>query len=152
MKFFNNVTISVFSHEQENINELEKGFRNFLDINYDDEKISIDSKKAQGFNEKKITILSLRLEKQKHIKTMLDSLLEKLESSQIQTVIYQLDSRVDNACNFFIRLDKKSVLNNQFEITDSGDCYHLRFNVAAFPKSKENALVIVRKYFDSKQK
>ncbi len=55
---------------------------------------------------------------------------------------------MDEHHHFFIRFDKdKLIENNEFFITDKGNCYHIKMTIAAFPTTRENALKAIEKLF-----
>ena len=62
-------------------------------------------------------------------------------------MVVKQEDRLDEECNFFIRLDKEKLMNGECWITDSGDCYHIKISVAAFPKKKERAKQVVEQIF-----
>ncbi|HHE36835.1 MAG TPA: hypothetical protein ENL16_03405, partial [Candidatus Woesearchaeota archaeon] len=90
--------------------------------------------------------LEVELKKEKHTNAFLKSLKQKLNSQQ-KSVLVKQENRLDDECNFFIRLDKHKLLNDEYWITDSGDCYHVRISIAAFPKNKESARKVVEQVF-----
>jgi len=57
------------------------------------------------------------------------------------------DNRLDDNLDFYLRLLKPGILEDFFELTDSGDCFHVKFNVASFPKNKVVAKQNINKLF-----
>ena len=107
--------------------------------------MKLERKTVFGFNEKKITIISASINKNKHIRTFIDHINKNLSQEQKDMIIRQADSRLADNLDFFLRFDKDKLLNEKsFWITDKGNCYHVRMNVAAFPKRREIALEVVR--------
>ena len=53
----------------------------------------------------------------------------------------------DDDLNFFLRLEKPKLFNHEYWITDSGDCMHIKINLAAFPKKKEKAAPLIKEIF-----
>ena len=89
------------------------------------------------------------LNKEKHIKRFLENLNQKLGNEEKNRIISQLDSRLDDNLDFFLRFDKEEYLkNNNLTITPSGNCFHVSMSIAAFPKKREIGLKIVRDVFD----
>ena len=70
MKYAHTIVITVFSYEKnkEDINLILEKLRSFVGINLKKEKLCIDRSETIGFNEKKIFILSVVLEKDRHIR------------------------------------------------------------------------------------
>lgn len=149
MKFANVIKISVFVKPEENEQEIKEALLKLIPFNLEEEKIVLSRKSATGFTDKKIVIFEIDLTKDKHINKFLESLNENIGKSQKELLLKQMGSRLDDELNFFIRLDKQALMQGNYLITDSGDCYHIRISVAAFPRKKEVASNIVRQIFKS---
>lgn len=92
--------------------------------------------------------IQFELNKQTHIKSLIQNLKEKLGKKQCELIASQ-ENRVDDECNLFIRLDKKSLNEKKFVLTDSGDCYHIKIKLAAYPKKKETGIIIAKELFEN---
>lgn len=153
MKYCHNISVSVFI-KPEDIIEDDVVEHKILDtlhllmfIDWEKEKIHTNSVQAEGFEGRKIKILELRLVKEHHTRIFIDALLKKLSSEQKSFLKSDKERRLDENDNFFIRLDRKKLLQGIYEITSSGDCFHIRMNIAAFPKKRENALRVIDEIF-----
>ena len=81
----------------------------------------------------------------------LDFLLNKFSDEQKRLLISQAESRLDANLDFFIRIDKDHWVNErEFWLTDSGSCFHIKLAVAAYPKKRDAALLLIRKLFSQK--
>ncbi len=147
MKLVNSIKMSVFTKEEENEREIEEKLKQLIPLELEKEKIAVTKQTATGFNEKRIRIIEAMLTKDRHINAFLEKLKENLSEKQKELLIRQKESRLDDELNFFIRLDKEKLLNNEHWVTDSGNCYHIRINIAAFPKRREDALKMIEKIF-----
>ena len=110
------------------------------------EKVVVKACKAVSFNQRQIIIYEVMLTKNKHINLFLQSLKSRLDPQQLKMLLRQ-DNRLDENMDFFIRLDKESLINGQFVVTDCGECFHIRISIAAFPKKRSVALDVVKKIF-----
>jgi RNA binding exosome subunit len=161
MKLANNIKVTVFikttdksvesvsqdlQKPEEDENSLKDKFLELFPFNLEDEKILLKRSKATGFNQKEIIIYEVELNKDKHTNSFLKNLKEKLDEQQKIMLVRQED-RLDECLNFFIRLDKESLLNGQYQVTDCGQCIHIRISIAAFPRKREVALEVVKKIF-----
>jgi len=145
MKNFHSITITVFAKEDDSLEEVIEGLKKLFSFDLEKEKIKIEKKKATGFDDKKIEILSIKIEKQKHIKKFAENLFKILKEGQKMQIKDELETRIDKEGFFYIRFDKKSWVNDRkLFITDEGDCYHIRFKIAAYPCNKENAIQVVK--------
>ena len=150
MKIAHQIKITVFSYEKHNEDPnlaLEKLLQ-LVPFNAKDEKISLNKTEAHGFNEKKIIIFEILLEKEKHTNKFLENLIGKLNIHQKNTILEQLESRLDDNLSFFLRFDKEEYIKNgRLALTDSGNCFHIEIGIAAFPRRKEAAIGVARGIF-----
>ena len=147
MKLANIVRIRVFVKPEENEQEIKQALLKLLPFNLEEEKIVLERRAAQGFNERKIIVCEISLQKDRQINKFLEHLNQSITKSQKALLLKQADSRLDSELNFFIRLDKQSLLQGNYLVTDSGDCFHIRISVAAFPRTKEVAMKVVNEIF-----
>lgn len=148
MKFANSVSLRVFckgSEDRDLVLGIFKGVLGFDDDFLLREKISIGCVEASGF-EDKILIFEVVLLKDRHINSFLGHLNGKLSSFDRSLLVSQVN-RFDDEFNFFLRLSKSALFGGSFELTDSGDCVHVKINVACFPKNLDSARVVVGKIF-----
>lgn len=112
-----------------------------MPLDFDKEKVIVRQKLAEGFNERKIRVIEATLTKERHIRTFIESLLGRLSEHDKNLLLAQLDSRIDDNANFFVRFEKENVAkNHSLLVTDGGNCYHVRIKVAAYPATKEKAI------------
>ena len=147
MKLAHQIKISVFIHEEEDREAVYNKLLSLVPFNLKEEKIKLNEDTATGFNNKKIKTYEIVLEKDRHINGFLEKLKESLSQEQKELLIKQAESRLDNERNFFIRLDKEKLLNNEFWVTDSGNCLHIMISIAAFPAKREKALEVLNELF-----
>ena len=146
MRLANNIRVNVFVKPGDDEAAVKKHLLALFPFDLEQEKIVLQRSKALGFNQREIIILEVELKKEKHTNAFLNFLKEKLNEQQ-KSVLVKQENRLDDDCNFYIRLDKSKLLNNEYWITDSGDCYHIRISIAAFPKKKERARQVIDQMF-----
>jgi len=144
MKTIHNVIISVFAKEGEDLESIKKILLQLVGLDTERERIILEHSTAEGIESSKMDILRIRLEKERHVNNFFEDLISKFSEEQKELLTRQLDSRIDDGCYFFIRLDKTKLLNGEYQITDSGDCFHIKILVAAYPAKKERAIEIVK--------
>ena len=148
MKFVHNISIRVFCKADESEEDIRLGILKIINFSFselEDQKLFIEESVVQGFDDK-IKVFNLFIEKTRHINRVISNLNEKLSGKDKERLVLQ-DNRLDDNLNFFFRLSKPLILEDSFELTDSGDCYHVRFSVASFPKNKETALEKIKLIF-----
>ena len=148
MKYAHQIRLSVFSYEHEDRNSVLEAFLGFFPFSLEENKIALKNSKASGFSQKTIEIFEAALAKDSLIKQFLKNLLNNLSEVQKGQLLQQAESRLDADLNFFIRFDKDSwIKDRKLFITDSGNCFHLKISVAAYPKKREAALNVVNELF-----
>ena len=150
MKIAHSIRLNVFSCENENGEIILESFLKFFPFNLEENKVKLNKTHAKGFNESAIIIFETVLTKNNLINQFLDFVLNNLSQKQKIIILNQMESRLDDNLDFFIRFDKDEwIKNNKLELTDSGKCFHLKISVAAFPRRREVGLKIIRKIFNS---
>ena len=150
MKFAHQIKIKVFSYEKNNEDDklILNKYLQLFPFDLGDEKLELKKSEAFGFNEKKITIFEVKLTKEKHINQFIKNLIKNINDEQKKLILEQLESRLDDNLDFFLRFDKDEYLrNNKLQLTDSGNCFHIEISVAAFPKKREIAVDIIKSIF-----
>jgi len=147
IKQAHNITIKVYAYEDENAKQIAQALTQLLPEQFEEEKIFIETEDIRILEGRDMSIYTVSLQKQRHIKETLTLLKEHLGAEQC-AIIAQQENRVDDEGNCFIRIDKQSfVETGQVKLTDAGDCFHIKLVLAAFPKSKENAVRVMKELF-----
>jgi hypothetical protein len=151
MRFIHNAKITVFlkGEELQDSEKYHEIFLKLIPIDFEKEKLQIDIGEVEGLEGNDITIMSIQISKENHTNIFIKHIKTLLGKDQCETILKQKESRLDEELFFYVRLDKKSSINNEWKLTDSGDCVHIKMSVAAFPKKKEAALEIIKKMFSS---
>jgi len=137
LRLIHNITVKVFEKNPDNIQKCLSVFHQLLPIDFEKEKIKIKHEKAEGFFQKIIHILTLKTGKNRHNTLLMKTVLDHLSIVDRKRLIHELPSRIDEEGFFYIRLDKESLLQDHFEITETGDCFHMKIKLAAFPSNPE---------------
>jgi len=141
------VTIRVFCSQEENENEIVNGLKSLMPFDLEKERVTIQRQNALGFNDRKIMIFEAVLTKSRHVNGFLDNLLPKISEHDKQMLLRQLDSRVDDDANLFIRFEKEMLSkHHDLLLTDGGNCYHIKIKIASFQSAKENAIRVVKNF------
>jgi RNA-binding protein len=147
MKYFHSVKLTVFSKPEDDEEKIKQTLLSLVPFDLEKEKVPLKTENVTGFTERKIKIFEIKLEKQRHTDAFFEFLMSKLNDEQKKILLRQKDSRLDDNLNFFIRLDKEKLFENEYFITDSGSCFHIMISIAAFPARKENGLRIIDEIF-----
>ena len=148
MKIANSVKINVFIKEEEDEEKIKAKLFGLIPFDLEEEKVELKENNVTGFSDTKIKVFEILLEKERHIQAFFDNLNKELSDEAKEVILRQAESRLDEEGNFFLRFSKdKLVEENELWVTDQGNCFHIKMNVAAFPKKRKIALEIIRKVF-----
>jgi RNA binding exosome subunit len=151
MKWFHSITVSVFIKPEENYDMLKQKFILLFPFSLEDAKIAIKETCVSSFEDRILRILEIKLTKESLINQLMKSILDKLSHDDVSMMLQQLPTRVDAESNFFFRLSKiKLIDENCYIIVDDGNCYHFKCYVAAYPQNKEKAMETVSKFLSLK--
>ena len=137
-----NIRFREFVYEDENLEELTQAIYNILP------DAEIESEEAEGLTEDKIIILSGVVDKKRYTKAFFNLLLQ-LDQNQLDKLNDDLERKVDDKGNLFLRLSKEDAVNENIKIVDSGDAIHLKVKIAAYPAKKDVAINKVRQAIEN---
>ena len=130
-----NIKFRAFVYEDENLDEVSQAILNILP------EAEIEIEEAEGLTENKILILSGIISKKRYTKAFFNTLVENVDVDKLNQ---DLESKIDDKGNWFLRFDKNDAFDEKLTILDSGDAIHLKIKIAAFPAKKEIAINKVR--------
>lgn len=135
-----NIKFRAFVYENESIDEITQSILNILP------EAEIEAEEAEGLLEDKIIILSGVVSKKRYTKTFFKTLLDSVDLEKLND---DLELKIDEKGNWFLRFDKDDALNEKWTILDKGDAIHLKVKIAAFPAKKQIAVGNVREAIES---
>ena len=130
-----NIKFRVFVYENEDVDELSQAILSILP------EAEIEAEEAEGLTEDKIIILSGTVSKKRYTKEFFNLLLESVDLDKLND---DLERKMDEKGNWFLRFDKEDTIDEKMTIKDSGDSIHLKIKIAAYPAKKEIAVDKVR--------
>jgi len=132
------VDLRTFCYATEDDQRVETALRTFLP-----EDTEIERMQSTGHHGDRILVLSARVERADEMRHVLDRL---AELDDIETVIDELDERVDDNCAFYLTLDKQAAYGGEIQ---RGDGITFRSKIEAYPAKKEKAVANARELFES---
>ena len=135
-----NIKFRAFVYENESIDEITQSILNILP------EAEIEVEEAEGLLEDKIIILSGVVSKKRYTKTFFKTLLDSVDLEKLND---DLELKIDEKGNWFLRFDKDDALDEKWTILDKGDAIHLKVKIAAFPAKKQIAVDKVREAIES---
>ncbi|MBU0756924.1 MAG: hypothetical protein KKF44_02575 [Nanoarchaeota archaeon] len=148
MKLAHNIEIRVFCKEQNNEEDIMKALKSLVPLDFDKDNFEFSCNNAELFEARKMKIYSVFIKKEKQTTKFLKNLFKALSDEQKELLYRQMDSRLDEKLHFYIRLDKQKLLDGEYVITDSGDCFHINICVAAYPHKREVAMAALEKMLE----
>ena len=135
MEMIHNIKFRAFVYENESIDDISQAILNILP------EAEIEAEEAEGLLEDRIIILSGIVSKKRYTKTFFNTLLESVDLDKLNN---DLERKMDDKGNWFLRFDKTDALDEKWTVLDKGDAIHLKVKIAAFPAKKEIAVEKVR--------
>lgn len=106
----------------------------------------------QGDGSSQSALLTSFLRKESEINRLLRFIASGISEEEKKTIITGAEQRVDDRLDFFLRFDREPWLTERkLALTTTGDCFHLTFSMAAYPKRKERAVSLVREIFKTER-
>ncbi|MCQ2971841.1 MAG: RNA-binding protein [archaeon] len=130
-----NIRFREFVYKDENQEELTQAILNIFP------NAEVEVEEAEGMMEDKILILTGLIKKKRHTRDVMKRL---LSSDQVSKLEEDLDRKMDEKGNLFLRLSKKAAIDDELKIVDSGDSIHLKVKIAAFPAKKDVAMKLIQ--------
>ena len=132
------VDLRAFCYATEDDQRVEAALRTFLP-----EGAELDRAESAGHHGDRILVVSARVERADEMRHVLDRL---AELDDVDSVVEELDERVDDNCAFYLTLDKQAAFNGEIR---RGDGITFRSKVEAYPAKREKAVVNARELFES---
>ncbi|MGM5479861.1 MAG: RNA-binding domain-containing protein [Nanobdellota archaeon] len=138
------ITITVFVHESEDIDIYKEILERFLPDDFDKQKATLKQEELHIQEDQSITSLQLHTTTSKYLRYIVSTLKERLGSKVCEEISSQTN-RVDEKGRFYLRLDKKKMVeNDKPTIVEHGDCIHFKLMIAAHPKTKQRSEEIIK--------
>jgi RNA binding exosome subunit len=104
----------------------------------------IQSEVTEGHYKTPVLILYDKIDKKRDIKDFI-KILNNIESYDKKRILNDLNKKIDDKGNFFLRFDKQNAYQSELEVVEHGDSIHVKIKIAAYPAKKDIAMKIVRK-------
>ncbi len=101
---------------------------------------------TEGYHKNKVIILSGRITRKKEINDFLEKL-QSIRPSIKKKIFNQLEKRMDERGNLFLRFDKQGAYLGDLMLVEHGDAIHIKLKIAAYPARKDVALGVAQEIF-----
>ena len=101
---------------------------------------------TEGYFKNPVLILHDKITRKREIKEFVQ-ILEQIDSSSKKQLLNQLENKMNERGNLFLRFDKQRAYLGDLKIIEHGDAIHVKINIAAYPAKKERAIELARTIF-----
>jgi len=130
------ITLVAFVHATEDPSRVESALRLFIP-----EDCKISTSKTKGHFGNPITVFTAKLEK-KACKPFV-GILKGLPADELSRLKKELAQRVDDECNFHVRLDKQLAYNGIVRLAQTEDAIDIKMKVKTYPSKRDSAIKIM---------
>lgn len=130
------ITLGAFVHATEDPSRVESALRLFIP-----EDCKINMSKTGGHFGNPITVFTAKLEK-RACKPFIE-ILKSLPAAELSKLKKELTQRVDDECNFHIRLDKQSAYNGTVRLAQTEDAIDIKMKVKTYPSKQDSAIKVM---------
>ena len=102
---------------------------------------------TEGYHKNQVIILQGKINKKRDTKDFLEKL-HSLKPSAKKRILRELESKMDERGNLFLRFDKQRAYLGDLKVVEHGDAIHLKLKIAAYPARKDEALKVARQIFE----
>ena len=102
---------------------------------------------TEGYHKNQVIILQEKITKKRDIKDFLEQL-HSLKPSAKKRILRELEGKMDDRGNLFLRFDKQRAYLGDLKVVEHGDAIHLKLKIAAYPARKDEALKVARQIFE----
>ncbi len=102
---------------------------------------------TEGYYKNPVLILHHKIEKKREIKDFIQTL-KDLPSPDKDKIRSDLDRKMDDKGNLFLRFDKQKAYLDELKVVEHGDSIHVKIKIAAYPARKENAMKLAKKLWE----
>jgi RNA binding exosome subunit len=107
------------------------------------QRLVITKSKAEGQAGDAIIIIIATLEGQDDCEPVLRYIFEQMDRSSLRTIERSLDIRLDDDCNFFLRIDKQAAFLGNLKIGEEIDVINVRFRFKQYPRCKREEVILL---------
>ena len=130
-----NISYRVFVYGTENEEKVREAIKTIFPNSLPEKDIN------EGYYGNKVLILHDKINKKREIKEFIKKL-ENLDVDTKTSIIKDLNNKLDDKGNLFLRFDKQEAYMGNLIVVEHGDSIHLKIKIAAYPAKKEIAIKI----------
>lgn len=133
-----NISYRTFVYGTENKEKVEKAIQTLFPNS------SPQCEITEGYYKNQVLILHDKIDKKRDIKDFIQ-ILNRIDYSDRQRILTELEKKMDDRGNLFLRFDKQKAYLGELKIVEHGNSIHVKIKMAAYPAKKEPAMKLARK-------
>jgi RNA binding exosome subunit len=135
-----NISYRVFVYGTENEEKVREAIKTLFPNSHP------QTETIEGYFKNPVLILHDKLSKKRETKEFI-KILQNLDSSTKKRVLNELNNKMDDKGNLFLRFDKQRAYQGDLKIIEHGDAVHVKIKIAAYPAKKEKAMELAKEIF-----
>lgn len=104
----------------------------------------LDVTEARGHHGNRIIILEAELKDPKTV----EAFFGRFSDDDLDRLRESIDQRMDEGCNFFVRVDKQAAYGGTVKLAGNDDAILVRLRISTYPAKRETACEITRLFLD----
>jgi RNA binding exosome subunit len=98
---------------------------------------------TEGYYKNPLSVLHQQITKKRELKDFIQKITQ-LKISEKKRLLRELEERMDDKGNLFLRFDKQRAYLGELKLLEHGDAIHIRLKIAAYPARKDIAVKVAR--------
>lgn len=135
-----NISYRVFVYGTENEEKVKEAIKTLFPNSHPQTNIT------EGYFKNPVLILHDKITKKREIKEIV-KILEQIDLAGKRRLLNELENKMDEKGNLFLRFDKQRAYLGDLKIIEHGDAIHVKIKIAAYPAKKEKAIELAREIF-----
>ena len=129
-KIIRDLYFEVFSYPTEDDSKVFQAIYNVLGS-----KIDLSADRVESYYGPSILKYYYKTAKQTEVKKIMKHILDKLPEKEKKEIVKDMDNRIDEQGNLYVRFDKQQAFLGKIDIADHGDVVKMRIGFASYPFS-----------------
>ncbi|NPB01957.1 MAG: hypothetical protein GXO28_03510 [Methanopyri archaeon] len=141
----NRITARVIAHATEDETKVMKALRTVLGDVLDEDDVNIEFMYAEGHHGNPITIIQVDLDKNKHLRKVLEHWEKNLPEEEREHMWEDIERRIDDKGNLYLRFDKQRAYMGELRLSEADDVIRVKVNLESYPASREGGMRTLKK-------
>lgn len=147
LKMIDNITLRVITHATEDEFKVKKALNFFLtDIEAKSEKSN--DIQTEGYYGNPIIVTEVKISKKKELNKFINFCKLNLSIDDKHIIKSELNERLDENLNFFLRFDKQQAFKNKLKLISCDDAIFIKIKIKTYPKSINKAYLVLEELFE----